>query len=163
MIRKLLKSHFIRAKTKRNFWTLPFIWGVYISYSALDKSILVVILRGYPTLYDRWFTRYGKSCVFVSIMSPNNKKNVFLGSFRLSEGYKCLRLPTINHVLRSFWEVSQLSTTSGSWDMDFRQFRDFWDHFLITKSILKIDPLRIPKQLLSGSLQKLDDHMINFA
>ena len=33
------------------------------------KFILAVILRGQPTLYDRRFMRYGKSCNFL-ILGP---------------------------------------------------------------------------------------------
>ena len=47
---------------------------------------------------------------------------------------------------------------SGSQDIDSGQFQGFCSPFsVITKSILKIDPPGIPKQLLSWSLQLLDN------
>ena len=59
--------------------------------------------------------------------------------------------------MQSFWEVKQLSTTSSLWDMDFGNFEVFGPNFgpenafrplfsLITKSILKKDSVRTPKQ-----------------
>ena len=54
---------------------------------------------------------------------------MFLGHFRLSQGYKYLGLPIVNHVLRSFWGFNQLPPISGSRDMDFGQSRDIWAQF----------------------------------
>ena len=90
MIRKLLKSHKVWKKktTKKTtrkqskndiFWLLPVISGVCKSENTQSKSILAVILRGQPTLYNWRFTRYGKSSYFVLIRppppSPQKNKN----------------------------------------------------------------------------------------
>ena len=91
------------------------------------------------------------------------KRNVFLGHFRLLEGYVHQRTP-IAVILNG-----QFSTINSSRNMDFGKFWRFsaqfgkinWFHPLfrqITKSVLKIDPLRIPRQLLSRSLHNLDDY-----
>ena len=55
----------------------------------------------------------------LSLKSPQKQKIIFLGNFRLSKGYTYLRPPVVNQVLLLFWVVRQLSTTSGSRDMDF--------------------------------------------
>ena len=82
MIRKLLKSHKVWKKKinkktttrKQNkidiFWLLPVISGVCKSENTQSKSILAVILRGQPTLYNWRFTRYGKSSYFVIRRPP---------------------------------------------------------------------------------------------
>ena len=166
MIRKLLKSHKVWKKKKKTttrkqskndiFWLLPVISGICKSENTQSKSILAVILRGQPTLYNWRFTRYGKSSYFVIRRPPRlppPKKNVFLGHFWLSERYTYLRTPMINQVLLSFWGLNQLSINSSLKCMEFGPKNGFCTPFsLITKSVLKIDLLRIPKQLLSKNL-----------
>ena len=111
-----------RYKAKKNdiCWALLVDWAVYISTT--------LILRGQP------FLKIGSSPdmenhATVSLKGPKKQKIVFLGLFRLSEKYTCLRTPIVNQVLRSFWGVNQLSTTSGLRDMDFGQFWCFWAQY----------------------------------
>ena len=125
--------------------------------SVHSKSILAFILRSQPR-YTSGGSRDMENHAILSLQCPKKQKKN-LGHFRLSEWYAYRRLPTVNWALRWFWGVNQLSTTSSSRDMDFRQFWEFWPKNcfrppfnLITNSILKIHTLRIPKQLLSRNL-----------
>ena len=136
----------------------------------------------YPIYFGPWWciciniylciyiTRYGKSCNFVMKSPPKDKKTVFLENFRLCPWCTYLRSPIVNEALQSFWQFNELSTTSGSGDVDCEQFWNFWAQIcpqklfrpsssLFTNWTFKIDLLRIPKQLLSSILQKLDDYL----
>ena len=87
----------------------------------------------------------------ISSYKAQKKNIVFLGYFRLSDGYKYLRTPIVNQILLSCRAVSQLSTTSGSRGMDFGHFgvwgpnvgpkNGFCPPFSqIIQSVLKTDP-----------------------
>lgn len=86
------------------------------------------------------------------------REKVIFGHFRLSKGHTLLGTLIVNQFLLLFWEVNQLSTASGWQDMESGQFGNLGPNFLpekgfcpplrlITKSVLKKDPLSIPKQL----------------
>ena len=110
------------------------------------------------------------SLVIWKLEISSRKKNGILGHFRLSEGYTYLRFPIENRVFRSFWGVSSIFLWStsckicilgklGTFGFNYGPKNWFRPPFsLITKSILKIDLLRIPKQLLPRGFQKLDDY-----
>ena len=149
-----ISSYKSRRKPKRH----PVIWRVYISLNTVSKCDLGIILRSQPTLYDRWFSRYGKSCNFV-IISPQKQKFVFFGHFRLSEGYTCLRPPIIYQALWSFWGVNQVSNTSGSRDMDFGKLWRFWVEFWPKNWVNpKNKPSKDSKTAAVSEFANLDDH-----
>ena len=58
-----------------------------------------------PAVHKIW-----KITQFGHYKAPKNKKIVFLGHFRLFEGYSYIRTPTVNQFLCSFWVVNQLPT-----------------------------------------------------
>ena len=66
------------------------------------KTRTLMPLRGQPFLYNRQFTKYGKSWYFV-IVSPQNIKIAFIENFRLSEGYTYLR-PVISNFQPTFYD-----------------------------------------------------------
>ena len=134
--------HVRLAKNKEGiFRAPPVVCGVCLSQNTHSKSVLAVILRSHPTLYDRQFSRYGKSYHYKA---PKNKKNVFWGHS------SCLR---DIHILNHLYEIKSRGPNFGLKI----QFRSSFS--LITMSILKLDPLKIPKQLLlSWSFHLLDDH-----
>ena len=101
--RSTFKTSFYKAqqKKKKHFWALSVVWGVYIFYNIHIKSTFVVILRSQPSIYNRCLTIYGKSCKFIIIRPLKYEKNIFLGNFRLSKGYACLRPPIVSQVLHS--------------------------------------------------------------
>ena len=82
--------------------------------------------RGVNQLYLTGGSRDMGNHGISSLQGPKIQKIVFLEDFRLSKGYTYFRPPVVNHILQSFLGVNQLSTTSGSRDMDFGQFWDFW-------------------------------------
>ena len=56
-----ISSYKARKKQKKNFLDTSGCLRVIHILKDLYKTILVVIFRGQPTLYDRRFTRYEKS------------------------------------------------------------------------------------------------------
>ena len=59
-----------------------------------SKSILAVILRCQPTLYDRRFARYGKSCNIV-ITRSQKQKMYFQGTFGCRRGIHSIEHPQL--------------------------------------------------------------------
>ena len=88
-----------KKATKKAFWGHFQLSEGYTYRRTYSKSILAVILKSQPTLYNRRFTRYGKSCSLV-IIRPQNTKSCIFGE--LPEEYKYRRPPLENHFLRSF-------------------------------------------------------------
>ena len=120
--------------------------------------VLLVILKGgqFNLIYN--------SCVMETfkVLSYKTQKKtrekVIFGHFRLSKGHTLLGTLIVNQFLLLFWEVNQLSTASGWQDMESGQFGNLGRNFLpengfcppfrlITKSVLKKEPLSMPKQL----------------
>ena len=120
--------------------------------------VLLVILKGgqFNLIYNSRVMETFKVLSYKT--QKKTKEKVIFGHFRLSKGHTLLGTLIVNQFLLLFWEVNQLSTASGSQDMEFEQFGNLGPNFLpengfcpllhlITKSVLKKDPLSIPQQL----------------
>ena len=66
-----------RSRKKKAFWGHFQLSEGYTYRRTYSKSILAVILKSQPTLYNRRFTRYGKSCSLVIIRPQNTKSCIF--------------------------------------------------------------------------------------
>ena len=108
--------------------------------------------------------------LFGNFIPSNTKSSLLLPipkhmqwKYVMFEEYKYLRIPIENQVLRLVGSTNLLQPAVlkiwllgnfGAFKSNFGPKNGFHPTFsLITKSILKIDPLSIPKQLLSRSLQ----------
>ena len=120
-----------KKATKKAFWGH---FQLSEGYTYCRTFIVNRFLRsfwGVNQLYTTDASQDTENHAVLSLWGLKIQKVVFLGNFRLPEQYKYRRPPLENHFLRSFWVVNQLSTTSGSRDMAFRQFWDFWPKKLV--------------------------------